>query len=157
MFAMLIDRGERGLCSGLVLSYPEATPQGGFDGHTTRRHYCRLPFPRENETTPGVDRDIACDRNRVCAPTLRSRHSPRVTPRGSPLSRTALGSWDHAPQCPRDRRALPPRPALSNIHLPFPRAQACFHAALPAPPRLSRALTPSRGCGRARVHPGLRA
>ena len=84
------------------------------------------------EKTPGVDRDTACDRNRVCAPTPRSRHSPRVTPRGFPLSRAALGWWDHAPRCPRDRHALPPRPALSNIHLPFPRAQPCSRAVLSA-------------------------
>ena len=95
---MLFDPGNFFIRLCVVLSYPEATPKGGFDGRMTRRQYS-LPYsPREIETAPGVDRDVTRDRKRVCAHDLRPRHSPRGTPHGpSPLG-TALGSWEHTPE-----------------------------------------------------------
>ena len=55
---MLIDPGKLGLCLCVVLTYPEATPKGGFDGRMTRREYSLPHSPREIETAPGVDRDV---------------------------------------------------------------------------------------------------
>ena len=84
---MLIDPGKWGLCLCVVLTYPEATPKGGFDGRMTRRQYSLPHSPREIETAPGVDRDVTRDRKRVCAHDLRPRlaqgHAPRISALGN--------------------------------------------------------------------------
>ena len=87
---MLIDRGKRGLCLGLVLTYPEAIPQGGLDGRMTRRHYCRPTLPFLTRAMPGETPARVKHRNGY-ARALRAPNTPQGSPPIDPRALVVKG------------------------------------------------------------------